>query len=385
MDIRYLDNAASSWPKPPGVKEAMAEVIDDFAANPGRGGHTLAIKASKVLFRTRMQLSRLFGIKNPNDLFFYLNATQALNQAIKGYLREGDHVITSSIEHNSVRRPLEYLRRTKNIEITYVEPREDQRFYAEDFQQAITEQTRLIVVSHASNLTGVILPIKEIGKLAKERMITFLVDASQSAGVLPIDVEEMGIDMLAFPGHKGLYGPQGTGGLYVRNPIDLEPLIHGGTGSQSEAIDQPTTRPDRYESGTANTVGLAGLLAGVTFVMEKEVEEIHRHEWGLARKTIEELQRIPGVSVYGPAVEFERVGVVAFNIQGADASEVSYILDQQYGIATRAGYHCTPLGHHTAGTDSTGAVRASFGFYNTEEDVDFLLKAVREMAEAFVN
>lgn len=385
MDIRYLDNAASSWPKPPGVKEAMAEVIDDFAANPGRGGHTLAIKASKVLFRTRMQLSRLFGIKNPNDLFFYLNATQALNQAIKGFLQEGDHVITSSIEHNSVRRPLEYLHRTKHIDITYVTPREDQLFYAEDFQQAMTERTKLVVVSHASNLTGVILPIQEIGLVTQERKITFLVDASQSAGVLPIDVEKMGIDMLAFPGHKGLYGPQGTGGLYVRSQIDLEPLIHGGTGSQSEAIDQPTTRPDRYESGTANTVGLAGLWAGVSFVLEKGVEEIHRHEWGLARRTIEQLQQIPGVSVYGPAAQIERVGVVAFNIQGADASEVSFILDQQYQIATRAGYHCSPLGHHTAGTESTGAVRASLGIFNTEEDVEYLLQAVKEIAEAFVN
>lgn len=384
MDIRYLDNAASSWPKPSGVKEAMAEVIDEFAANPGRGGHTLALKASKVLFRTRMQLSRLFGIKNPNDLFFYLNATQALNQAIKGFLHDGDHVVTSSIEHNSVRRPLEYLRRTKGIQITYVEPREDQLFYAEDFQQAINDRTKLVVVSHASNLTGVILPIQEIGQITKQKKVAFLVDASQSAGVLPIDVEKMGIDMLAFPGHKGLYGPQGTGGLYVHSDIDLEPLIHGGTGSQSEAIDQPTTRPDRYESGTANTVGLAGLQAGVSFVLERGVEEIHQHEWNLARQTIEQLQQIPGVTVYGPASDVERVGVVAFNIQGADASEVSFILDQQYQIATRAGYHCTPLGHHTAGTETTGSVRASFGIFNSEEDVQYLINAVKEIAEAFV-
>ncbi len=383
MRIIYLDNAASSWPKPPGVKEAMAEVIDDFAANPGRGGHTLAIKASKVLFRTRMQLSRLFGVKNPNDLFFYLNATQALNQAIKGYLKEGDHVVTSSIEHNSVRRPLEYLRRTRNIEITYVEPREDQLFYADDFEQAINDHTRMVVVSHASNLTGVILPISEIGRVTRRKGIAFLVDASQSAGILPIDVEAMGIDMLAFPGHKGLYGPQGTGGLYVDSSIDLEPLIHGGTGSQSEAIDQPTTRPDRYESGTANTVGLAGLQAGVTFVIEKGVEEIHRYEWNLARQAMEQLQEIPGVTIYGPPLEVERVGVVSFNIQGFDASEVSFILDQQYQIATRAGYHCTPLAHKTAGTEAMGAVRASFGIFNTEEDVKELITAVREIAEAF--
>jgi cysteine desulfurase family protein len=383
MRIIYFDNAASTWPKPPGVKEMMAEVIDQFAANPGRGGHTLAMKASKTLFRTRVQLSRLFGIQNPNNLFFYLNATQALNQAIKGLLSEEDHVVTSSIEHNSVRRPLEYLRRTKNVQITYVEPREDQLFYAEDFERAMQPNTRLLVVSHASNLTGVILPVKELGEVARKHDVTFLVDASQTAGVLPIHVEEMNIHMLAFPGHKGLYGPQGTGGLYVHGDLDLEPLIHGGTGSQSEAIEQPSTRPDRYESGTANTVGLAGLLAGVNFVLEKGVENIHAHEWNLVKKTIAGLQAISGVEVYGPGIDVERVGVVSFNIAGVDASEASFILDQQYGIATRAGYHCTPLGHKTAGTESKGAIRASFGVFNTEEEVDTLLEAVKEIASAF--
>lgn len=384
MAIIYLDNAASTWPKPPAVKEMMAEVIEDFAANPGRGGHTLAMKASKTVFRTRVQLSRLFGIQNPNNLFFYLNATQALNQAIKGFLKPGDHVVSSSVEHNSVRRPLEYMRRTSGVEVTFVGPRADHLFHVEDFKQAIQPNTRLLVVSHASNLTGVILPIAELGAVAKENGITFLVDASQSAGVLPIHVEEMNIDMLAFPGHKGLYGPQGTGGLYVHNDIDLEPLIHGGTGSQSEAIDQPTTRPDRYESGTVNTVGLAGLLAGVTYVMDKGVEQIRQHEWELVKKTIAALGEIPGVEVYGPGIETERVAVVSFNIAGVDASEVSFILDQQYGIATRSGYHCTPLGHQTAGTEQRGAVRASYGIFNTDKDVEALIQAVRQIAAAFV-
>jgi len=383
MAIIYLDNAASTWPKPPAVKEKMAEVIEDFAANPGRGGHTLAMKASKTVFRTRVQLSRLFGIQNPNDLFFYLNATQALNQAIKGFLKDGDHVISTTIEHNSVRRPLEYMSRTKQVEVTYVEPRGDQLFYVEDFAKAIRPNTRLLAVSHASNLTGVILPIAELGQLAKQHDIKFLVDASQTAGVLPIHAEEMNIDMLAFPGHKGLYGPQGTGGLYVHGEIDLVPMIHGGTGSQSEAIEQPTTRPDRYESGTVNTVGLAGLLAGVSEIMEKGVEAIGQHEWELVRKTMTALQAIPGVTVYGPRIETQRVGVVSFNIAGVDASEVSFILDQQYGIATRSGFHCSPLGHQTTGTDMTGAVRASFGMYNTEQEIEALIAAVDEIAAAF--
>jgi len=383
MAIIYLDNAASTWPKPPAVKDMMAEAIEDYAANPGRGGHTLAMKASKTVFRTRVQLSRLFGIQNPNNLFFYLNATQALNQAIKGFLKPGDHVVSSSVEHNSVRRPIEFMRKTSKVEATFIEPRDDHHFYVEDFEKAIQPNTRLLVVSHASNLTGVILPVAELGKLAKERGIAFLVDASQSAGVLPIHVEEMHIDMLAFPGHKGLYGPQGTGGLYVHNDIDLVPLIHGGTGSQSEAIEQPTTRPDRYESGTVNTVGLAGLQAGVSFVMEKGVENIRQHEWNLVKQTIAQLQEIPGVQVYGPGLETERVGVVAFNVGEVDASEVSFILDQQYGIATRSGYHCTPLGHQTAGTEQRGAVRASFGIFNSDKDVEALIDAVKEISSAF--
>lgn len=383
MAIIYLDNAASTWPKPPAVKDMMAEAIEDYAANPGRGGHTLAMKASKTVFRTRVQLSRLFGIQNPNNLFFYLNATQALNQAIKGFLKPGDHVVSSSVEHNSVRRPIEFMRKISQVEATFIEPRDDHHFYVEDFAKAIQPNTRLLVVSHASNLTGVILPVAELGKLAKERGITFLVDASQSAGVLPIHVEEMHIDMLAFPGHKGLYGPQGTGGLYVHNDIDLVPLIHGGTGSQSEAIEQPTTRPDRYESGTVNTVGLAGLQAGVSFVMEKGVENIRQHEWDLVKQTIAQLQEIPGLQVYGPGIETERVGVVAFNVGEVDASEVSFILDQQYGIATRSGYHCTPLGHQTAGTKQRGAVRASFGIFNSDKDVEALIDAVKEISSAF--
>ncbi|QOS98437.1 aminotransferase class V-fold PLP-dependent enzyme [Brevibacterium sp. JNUCC-42] len=383
MSVTYLDNAASSWPKPPQVKEVMIEVIDEYAANPGRGGHALAMKASKALFRTRVQLARLFGIENPNDLFFYQNATQALNQAIKGFLQPGDHVVTSSIEHNSVRRPLEYLRAKLGIEITYVTPREDQLFYAEDFAQAFRTETKLLVVSHASNLTGAILPIQELGELSGRHKLTFLVDASQTAGILPIDVNKMKIDMLAFPGHKGLYGPQGTGCLFARDEINLEPLIHGGTGSQSEAIEQPTTRPDRYESGTVNTVGIAGLGAGVSFVLETGIEQIHHQEWSLTKMTIEELIKIDGVEVYGPDLSIERVGLVAFNVQGADASEIAFILDQQYQIAVRAGYHCTPLGHETAGTEKRGAVRASFGVYNDETDVRRLISAIKEISEAF--
>lgn len=382
MEIIYFDNAASSWPKPPQVGQRVAECIMEYGANPGRGGHQLSIKASKVVYKTRVQLARLFGIQNPNDIFFTLNATMALNMAIKGLIKSGDHVITTSLEHNSVRRPLEYLKSKLGVQLTYVHP-EKEGFQIEDFYNAIQPNTRLIAVSHASNLLGMIAPIIEIGKIAKERDIPFLVDASQSAGILPIDISEMNIGLLAIPGHKGLYGPQGTGALYVHPDINLEPLLHGGTGSHSESIEQPQTRPDRYESGTVNTPGIAGLLAGVEFVLETGVDNIRKKEWDLTQYTLEKMTEIPGIEIYGPAVHVERVGVIPFNLKGMDASELAFILDQDYGIAVRAGYHCTPLAHETVGTMETGAVRISFGYFNTFAEVDKLIEALKEVQEAF--
>jgi len=379
MRVIYLDNAASTWPKPPQVKEAMNECLDQFAANPGRGGHQLAMRASRTLFQTRVNLAKLFRIKNPNDIIFTSNATSALNQAIKGWLKPGDHVITTTMEHNSVRRPLEFLKKEQGISITYVQPDQAFLFSLNDFEQAITDQTKLVVVSHASNLIGTLAPIREIGELCSRYQVPFLVDASQSAGIIPIDVQGMNITMLAFPGHKGLYGPQGTGGLYIDPALDLVPLLHGGTGSHSESIEQPMTRPDRYESGTANTVGIAGLGAGVEFVLKTGVEKINQKERELTNTLLEGLAGINGVKVYGPDKSVERAGVVAFTLDGIDASEVAFLLDQQYGIAVRAGYHCTPLGHETIGTMGMGAVRASFGYFNEQKDVAALLEAVREI------
>ncbi|AMA71465.1 MULTISPECIES: aminotransferase class V-fold PLP-dependent enzyme [Aneurinibacillus] len=378
----YLDNAASTWPKPKEVSQAVAECIEEYAANPGRGGHKLSMKASKTVYQARVKLAKLFNIKNPNDIFFTLNATQALNQAIKGFIRQGDHVVTTSLEHNSVRRPLEFLRKEVGVEITYIKP-ENYMFSLETIRAAIRENTKLIVVSHASNLLGTIAPVKEIGRIAREAGVRYLVDASQTAGILPIDVEDMYIDMLAFPGHKGLYGPQGTGGLYVHSSIALTPLLHGGTGSHSEDIDQPMTRPDRYESGTLNTPGIAGLAAGVEFVLQTGIESIRRKEWWLTRLLLEKLEDMEGVTVFGPDKDTERVGVVPFMLEGVDASELAYILDQEYNIAVRAGFHCTPLAHETVGTLTTGAVRASFGYFNKQEDVEALVVALREIREAF--
>ncbi|GAB7388505.1 aminotransferase class V-fold PLP-dependent enzyme [Bacillaceae bacterium] len=381
MTVIYLDNAASTWPKPPEVGEAMRECLEQYAANPGRGGHRLAMQAAKTLLQARVKLAQLFNIPDPNDLFFMMNATQALNQAIKGWLRPGDHAITTSLEHNSVRRPLEFLKRRQNVEISYVRPREDWRFSVEDFAREIKANTRLIVVSHVSNLLGVIVPVAEIGALAKRHGIPLLVDASQSAGVLPIDVRAMNIDMLAFPGHKGLYGPQGTGGLYVNPSLELEPLLHGGTGSHSQEIDQPAVRPERYESGTPNTVGLAGLAAGVDFVLKTGIAKIHAKEMALAEMLWTELEGRKEIVVYGPRERERRTAVISFNVKGVDPVEVATILDQ-FGIAVRAGYHCAPLAHETAGSLPDGSVRVSFGYFNTEKDVTALLDALDEVIAA---
>lgn len=377
--VMYFDQAASSWPKPPAVMDAMIQCMQEYAANPGRGSHQMAVKASRALFETRKNLAKLFGVRNPNDISFALNTTHALNQAIKGFVKPGDHVICTNVEHNSVRRPLEYLKASAGVELTYLQHDEQGNMRLSELRDALRSNTTLVVVNHSSNLLGTIMPIGEIGELCRSHGAKLLVDAAQSAGVLPIHVVDMNIDMLAFPGHKGLLGPQGTGGLYIHPDIDLEPLLHGGTGSQSEAIHQPTVRPDRYEAGTQNTVGIAGLNEGVKFVLAEMVAKIHEKEWAHTQQLMEGLLGIEGVTILGPKLGQNKTGIVSFNIQDVDSSEVAFILDQSFQIAVRAGYHCTPLAHEIAGTLAKGAVRASIGYFTTDEEVRALIEAVREI------
>lgn len=372
----YLDHAATSWPKPPGVGVAVLEAIDGASANAGRGNHGMALQAGRALYRTRVALARLFHISNPNDISFTSNTTGALNLAIKGWLKTGDHVIATMVEHNSVRRPLEFLKRTIGIEVDYVEVNQDGQLKLEQMKKLFRPHTRLVVCSHSSNLLGSILPVQEMASLAHQHGAIMLVDAAQTAGGYPINVQEMGIDMLAFPGHKGLLGPQGTGGLYISPQLHLEPLLHGGTGSQSEATEQPEVRPDRYEAGTANTPGIAGLGAGVAYVLEQGVEKIYRHEWELTQYLIEALEQMPGITILGPEKGLLRTGIVSFNLDQKDASEIAFKLDQEFGIAVRAGYHCTPLGHETAGTLDGGAVRASVGYTTTRQEIEALIQAL---------
>ncbi|ASS73562.1 cysteine desulfurase [Tumebacillus algifaecis] len=375
----YLDNAASSWPKPPEVALKMEECLRDYGANPGRGSHSMAMKASRVVFEARRKVAGLFGVRNPDHVIFTQNATEALNMGILGLLKSGDHAITTMLEHNSVRRPLEYVRRERGVELTYVQADSFGRLHAESIRDAIRENTKLIVVTHGSNLTGTLLPIQEIGAIAKEFGIVLMVDVCQTAGVYPIDVEEMNIGMLAFTGHKSLYGPQGTGGLYLHPEVDLEPLMHGGTGGYSELTEMPMTRPDRYEAGTRNTVGIAGLLAGITFVESVGIEKIREHEEVLANLLHQGLSEIKGVTVYGPPLGEQRVPIVSFSVDGFDSHEVGFILDRTYGICVRSGLHCAPVAHETIGTLEQGAVRTSLGYFNTEEDVKALLQAISDL------
>jgi cysteine desulfurase family protein len=376
----YLDNAATTWPKPPEVVRAMVDCLESSSANPGRGSHQLSLKASRIVSETRTKLAKLFGVTNPADIVFTQNATESLNLAIKGFLRPGDHVVTSSLEHNSVRRPLEYMRR-QGVTITYVQADSHGILSAEKIESALTENTRLVVLTHGSNLTGTILPIEEIGRLTRTRGIRLLVDVAQTAGLFPIDVESMGIDMLAFTGHKSLYGPQGTGGLYIHPDIDLIPLMHGGSGGHSESIDMPPIRPERFEAGTRNTVGIAGLGAGLTFLEKEGIDRIRKHEQELTALLLQELQAIPDVRLYGPPPNVERSPIVSFIVEGFDSTELGLILDQHYNIAVRTGLHCAPLAHETLGTSPEGLVRASIGFFNTKHEILEFAAAIREILQ----
>ena len=343
----------------------------------------MAVRASRVLFEGRKRLARLFHIHNPNDIAFTLNTTHALNMAILGLLQPGDHVVSSSLEHNSIRRPLEALKRSRGIKVDYIPTDAKGKLDLNHLESAVRANTRLIAVTHSSNLLGSVLPVLELGEISRRKGAKLLVDAAQSAGTLPIDVEAMQIDLLAFPGHKGLMGPQGTGGLYIHPELALEPLMFGGTGSSSESPEQPVARPDRYEAGTPNTVGVAGLSAGVDYVLEQTVEAIYAREQCLTAMLLEGLLRVPGVSVLGPDPGEERTAIVSFVMQGIDPSETAFILDQQFGIAVRSGFHCTPLGHESAGTTDTGAVRASPGYFTKESEIVSFIEAVEEISRLY--
>ncbi|GAE26210.1 cysteine desulfurase [Halalkalibacter wakoensis JCM 9140] len=381
----YFDHAASSYPKPPTVAKAMSEAVTQYSANPGRGGHKLAEQAKNVIEQARKKLANLFDAPSKKHVWFYQNATMALNQAIIGFpFQKGDHVVTTMFEHNSIIRPLEKLVKEKSITVTYLEPNEDGLILAEHFQNATTEKTKMFAISHASNVTGAIVEISEVSNIAKQHEIVLLLDASQTAGTIPISMENDGIDMLAFAGHKSLLGPQGTGVLICKSDFGLEPLVVGGTGTESELLHQPSSWPNRYEAGTLNTPGIAGLSAGIDAISEMGINAIRSHEQELMVHLVNAVTGIEGVTLHGPTDLSKRVAVISLEVEEVNSQEVAMILDEHYQIAVRAGMHCAPKTHESLQSSEQGLVRVSFGPYNTLEEVDMLVKALKEIKEAFM-
>lgn len=374
----YLNNAATSWPKPEVVYQTADARLRQLSGSVNRGGNKGALDAGRVVLETRELLAALFGIREPEQIVFTVNATAALNLALQGLLEPGDHVIISSMEHNAVVRPL-YALKNKGVEFTIVNCAADGTLDPLAVEKAIQSRTRLICLTHASNVTGTIMPIHEVGEIARRHHLQYLVDTAQTAGEISVDVETAGITLLAFTGHKGLMGPPGTGGLYIRYPDTIRPLIYGGTGSSSELFTQPEIMPDKFESGTINAPAIAALGAGVRFIQETGLEKIRRHTRELTGQLLEGLQQIPEVTVYGPAEPERRVPVISINIRGISAGEASAWLADHYEIATRSGLHCAPLAHQTTGTLTTGTLRLSPGYFNTPAEIETTLAAVREL------
>lgn len=374
----YLDNAATSWPKPEASIEAVALALRE-GGSPGRATHSPALKAARSVKATREALARLFGAPGGDRIVLGPNATWAINLALKGVLKPGDHVVCGSMEHNAVARPLRALE-GRGIAVTKARTSPVHGLLPGELLAALTPATRLVVTAHASNVSGTISPIAELGRLCRERGILFLVDAAQGAGSLPIDIASMSIDLLAFPGHKGLLGPQGTGGLYIAPGLVLDSLIEGGTGTESRSLEQPVSCPERYESGTANGPGIAGLGAAVRFLLDQGVEAVGLREAALCERLHSGLLRIPGVKVYGPGPGLPRASVLSLSMGGVAAEDAAAILDQSFGIASRAGLHCAPEAHGCLGTLETGSLRLSPGFFTTEGDIDACLEAIARIA-----
>ena len=375
----YLDNAASSCPKPSGVVDAVDQCLREWCANPGRGAHRTAVAAARVIFQTREKAARFLNVADSSNIIFTQNATDSLNTAMRGLLTPGDHVVSTTVEHNAVVRPLKVFT-AEGVNVTLVPSDAAGLVDKDQILAAVRHSTKLVVLTHASNITGAIQAIPELSLALKERGVPLLVDAAQSAGTIPLDMEKMPVSMLACTGHKSLMGPQGVGLLYISPEIGLRSVRQGGTGTNSEDEQDALSRPDRYEPGTLNTPGIAGLGAGFDFLETEGVEKLRAHKAGLTTLLYEGLAAIGPVDVYGPAKGEPRGPLVAFNVGEMPSSEVAGKLDREYGIASRAGIHCAPGAHRAMGTLKRGAVRLSVGPFNTEADIEAALEAVEKMA-----
>ena len=370
----YLDHAATSFPKPKGVIEKMAICMRNYCGNPGRSGHKMSMLMGEKIYETRKELAAFLGVRDPSRLLFTKNTTESLNLALFGYLKEGDHVVTTSMEHNSMLRPLKELE-SREIRHTVVKADSLGNVSADMLRDAVTDHTRLIAVTGASNVTGTILPLEEIGKMAKEQGIPLLVDGAQCIGKIPLHVENLGISFFAFPGHKGLQGPPGTGGLYVEPRFRLKPLLYGGTGTLSKSRRQPVDFPEGYEAGTVNGPAIIGFGQGVKAVCKVGVEAIAFYERELISYLEDMLRNMDGITCYGPESS-KKTGICLFNIRGMSSEEVTDRLSRDYEIAVRGGFHCAGLAHETLGTSDHGAVRLSVGPFNTRKEIQTAAEAI---------
>ena len=374
----YFDNAATTLRKPDCVIEAVTQAMCSLG-NSGRGVHSGALSASRIIYDARVALAQLFGAESPERIAFTANSTEALNMAIKGVLNPGDHVITTALEHNSVLRPL-YELEDRGMQLTVLPADASGNICYEDFEKAIKPNTKAIVTTHGSNLTGNLLDIGKIGSIARKHGLVYIVDASQTAGVFDINVQKMHIDILCFTGHKGLMGPQGTGGIYVRDGVEVRNLLSGGSGVQTYLRSHPPQMPTALEAGTLNGHGIAGLGAAVRYLLETGLPAIREKEQKLMKMFYEAVREIPGITVYGDFTSYNRCAIVSLNVRDYDSGEVSDALSEEYGIASRPGAHCAPLMHKALGTVEQGAVRFSFSHYNTQEEILIAVSALRELA-----
>ncbi|MDH4226527.1 MAG: aminotransferase class V-fold PLP-dependent enzyme [Deltaproteobacteria bacterium] len=372
----YLDNAATSYPKPEAVYARADYVLRNVGGNPGRGSHKMALDAMREVFKAREAVARLLGIKDSSRLVFTKNATEAINAAIKGVMSGGGHVITSSFEHNAVLKTLLSMKKRGVITLTEAAGKRPGFLDASDIEALITDETELVVITHASNVFGEILPVEEIAKACKEHGVIFMTDAAQTAGAIPMDLSGSSIDILAATGHKALFGPQGTGILYLRDGIEIEPFIDGSTGAETTVLNMP----EKLEAGTVNTPGIAALGAGAAFIMQEGVTGIRKKEERFVGIILKELASIKGIRILGPMDAAKRASLVCFTIDGITANDAGVVLDREFSIMVRCGTHCAPAAHRVAGTFPEGAIRVSPGYFNTDADIEAFLKAVKAVA-----
>lgn len=383
MKRRYLDNAATSFPKPASVHQALIDYATQVGASAGRGAYAEARESGRIIQHCRELIARLINAPEPDHIVMTFNCSDGLNLAIHGLLNPGDHVIATWMDHNSILRPFNELKERMGLAVDFIRTAPDGIVDVEDIRKAIRPNTRLIAVLHSSNVTGTVEPTAQIAQLAREHGIYTLIDAAQSAGHWPIDVQKEGYDFLAAPGHKGLLGPLGTGFLYIRSGLEkvLRPFKQGGTGSRSEIMTQPELMPDKYEPGSHNAIGIAGLAEGVSYLLDQTVEKIRQHDRDLCEKFMAGLDEVPGLTWFGPRDVEKRVGVFSVRMEGLEPLALSQQLEEGYGILTRPGLHCAPLAHQTIGTlDSGGTTRFSFGPFVTLEDINYTLEALKTIA-----